>query len=173
MKPLFEGHTLLFLRHKKGAIFSVLLLIDHSEFDSKRFQWYCCVIINSRYVQFRLNCLLARVSTHAGSAWQVHYFDCRLTICLYDRRPRSFAIDRRKHIDLSPCDLQQLSNLTLHTDGHVECFPTESGIDCVKVNGRVIFFCVRLNQPSCHLFLPAICSHDSLALPHKHLFCLF
>lgn len=50
MKPLFEGHTLLFLRHKKGAIFSVLLLIDHSEFDSKRFQWYCCVIINSRYV---------------------------------------------------------------------------------------------------------------------------
>ena len=42
------------------------------------------------------NCLLAGVSTHACRAWQVHYFDCRLTICLYDRRPCSLAIDGRE-----------------------------------------------------------------------------
>lgn len=72
-----------------------------------------------------------------------------------------------KHIDLSPRDLRQLSNLALHTDGHVECFSTESGIDCVEVNGRVIFFCVHLTQLSCQPFFPAICSYDSLAAPQN------
>lgn len=78
-----------------------------------------------------------------------------------------------KHIDLSPRDLRRLSNLALCTDGHVECFTTESGIDCVEVNGRVIFFCVHPTQPSCHPFFPAICSYDSLEAPQNLLFCLF
>lgn len=31
-----------------------------------------------------------------------------------------------KHADLSPGDLQRLSNLTLYTDGHVECSSAEA-----------------------------------------------
>lgn len=78
-----------------------------------------------------------------------------------------------KHIDLSPCDLRQLSNLAPRTHGHVECFSTESGIDCVEDNGRVIFFGVYLTQTPCHPLFPAICSYDSWAAPHNALFCLF
>lgn len=67
-----------------------------------------------------------------------------------------------KHIDLSPSDLRWLSNLALRTDGHVECSSAELGIDCVDVNGRVIFFRVHLVHPSCHPFFPVIWSQNSL-----------
>lgn len=87
----------------KGTIFSALLLIDHGGSDSSSYSRYLFFIINWRRlgstcmcVRARVSCLLAGVSTHAGRAWQVHYFDCRLTICLYDRRPWSLAIDGRE-----------------------------------------------------------------------------
>lgn len=77
-----------------------------------------------------------------------------------------------KHIDPSPGDLRWLSNLALCTDGHVECSSAEPGIDCVEVNGRVIFFCVHLAQPSCHPFFPVISSYNSLAVLQNPLLCV-
>lgn len=39
---------------------------------------------------------LAILSFHTGGPGWVHYFDCHLTICLYDRQPWSLAIDGRE-----------------------------------------------------------------------------
>lgn len=80
------------LKTFRGTALSVLLPIDLLWVDNRSGQHYLCVI-NWRYVQRWLNCLLPIVSTHTGSVWQVHYLDCHLTICLYDRQPQSFAID--------------------------------------------------------------------------------
>lgn len=179
MKPLFEGHTLLFWRHIKGTIFSVLLVIDQDGLIAGSTCATNCVIINWRYVWCRLVYMCVSI---------VCWPECQLMLVAPGKSITLIAVwqsvfmtgDRgalpsmeEKHIDLSPGDLRRLSNLALRTDGHVECFSTESGIDCVELNGRVIFFSVHLTQPSCHPFFPAICSYDSLALPQNLLFCLF
>lgn len=94
----------------------------------------------------------AMLSFHTGGLGWVHYFDCHLTICLYDRRPWSLAIDGREtHRFITRRPPVAFKSGSAHRYRHVECSSAEGrAIDCVEVNGRVIFFCVCLLRPSCH-----------------------
>lgn len=107
-KGLFAGHALFVWRHIKGQY----SLFYYPSITAGPIAAATCLPLHHNKLKICLvsTCVRVRiVSTHAGRRWQVHYFDCRLTICLYDRLPRSLAIEE-KHIDLSPGDLRRLSN---------------------------------------------------------------
>lgn len=91
------------------------------------------------------DCLLASVSTHAGSAWQVHYLIAVWqSVFMTGERGASHRCKRNISIDHTATS----GFLALCTDGHFECFQTESAIDCEDVNGRVIFCAhIRSSRP--------------------------
>lgn len=108
-----------------------------------------------------VNCSLALASVHAGSCWRVHYFDCHLTICLYDRQLWSLAIDGR---ETSPSIARRPSAAFKSNSVHRwTCWVLlrRTWVLIAPTLMAETYFSSHPSQPSCHLFFLIISTYNS------------